>query len=84
MITTMLFFPYATVIPHRHPWSHLFLLGTLLRVLYISLIFWTVCLVLNRPDIFDYVWECREHWWPLLLGLAVSDALHWAMDGFPT
>ncbi len=85
----MFWTPYAYLIPHhRHPLSHLPLLGTALRLVYLfgvpALLGWLLCEVLGA---------CPEVNWAALVstppyellawaagGLALVDALHVALD----
>ena len=65
--------PYAKVVPHRSRLSHLPILGTLIRVSYLGLLSWPAW-----PFI---PWGAVLPWLaPALLGLAVSDAVHWVLD----
>jgi len=70
---------YARLIPrHRHWLSHAPLIGTLGRLMYLSPWMLMPYLVFNFPP---------EWLWPYLgwavLGLSLSDLLHWVMDGRP-
>ena len=74
--------PYAFAITHRHPLSHTPIVGTALRLLYLApgylLLTYIIGFKLLGVD------------WPMvpdlgylgymLLGLTISDALHWARD----
>jgi uncharacterized metal-binding protein len=77
LIWRVLWYPYAKSIPHRHWLSHAPIIGTLLRVMYIALPTWAVLTLLGYPKIWLYLPDC---WLGVLIGLAVSDALHWAAD----
>ena len=75
--------PYVKLIGlvggHRSQWSHLPLLSTAIRLLYVAAPF----LAVGYYHYWDYAaWPWRV--WPLLLGwaigLAVSDTVHWLMD----
>lgn len=69
-------YPYSIAIPHRHWASHLPVISTALRVLYLGLIP-LVFAIMVRPtiDIGDVVWFAL--WFG---GLAVSDLAHWLRD----
>jgi uncharacterized metal-binding protein len=81
--------PYARLIPHRHPISHWPVMGTLIRVLYLYFAGGAVW--------FAAAWVItgRGAWMPLtqwlgninfiwgLLGLAAADTLHFIMDALP-
>jgi uncharacterized metal-binding protein len=77
--------PYALLIPHhRHPLSHLPILGTALRLLYLlaapTLVWLLVSLVLPLPPLArPYIGPLT--WWGVA-GLATVDALHTLMDRF--
>lgn len=62
----------AVAVPHRQWTSHAPVIGTLFRILYL----------LIAPMIVDLrgTVTVALKLWPLWLGLAVSDAAHWAMD----
>jgi uncharacterized metal-binding protein len=64
------FYPYALIIPHRHPLSHWPVIGTLGRLLYVG---WPLLFV-GVP-----AWLC----WPAL-GLGVSDTGHFIADTLST
>lgn len=69
----VLWWPYAKIVPHRSPLSHLPILGTLIRVSYLGLLIWPVW-----PFI---PWAALLPWLaPVLLGLALSDLVHWILD----
>lgn len=78
---------YAEIIPHRHVLSHLPILGTLIRVIYLFAA--VVVRVLLVDLIFDldttqFLFDCilaLNPW--LLLGLCAADSLHFIFDGFP-
>jgi uncharacterized metal-binding protein len=80
-----LWWPYAHLIPyHRHPLSHLPVLGTLLRVLYLALIlagmYWAAGLLVALPPL-SILWAVmspQAGWW--LGGLMAMDALHAFLD----
>ncbi len=81
--------PYARLIPHRHPLSHWPVMGTLGRILYIyfaggALWFAAAWMIRGRG-----VWMPLGDWlesiyfiWGIL-GLGLADALHFLMDALP-
>ncbi len=86
---TLLWWPYARLIPHRHPLSHLPVLGTALRLLYLWGVAGTALALLNGTLGWGGTAEPllrlleAPAFWMWALGLALSDALHWLMDGMP-
>lgn len=73
---------YSRIIPHRHILSHLPILGTAIRRMYIAL--WS-CLIkaiqgmsIALPNGRVLTVEIGS-----FIGLTVSDSLHWIMDGCP-
>jgi uncharacterized metal-binding protein len=70
--------PYARLLPHRHWLSHAPVVSTLLRAAYLAAILWPVLSLLAGSW---WPWATLPGWsgW-VLIGLAVSDALHWAAD----
>lgn len=74
-VFVMLWYPYARLLPHRSPWSHLPIIGTLGRLAYMG-IFAGIALALGWKPTLGY----PEVWVGLLCGLALSDAAHWAFD----
>lgn len=81
--------PYAWLIPHRSPISHWPVLGTLIRLVYILLlgsIFWygASWLVTGAGAFLPSPNSKLIEWlgWALL-GLTLSDALHFLMDVLP-
>lgn len=74
--------PYAALIPHRSPLSHFPILGTVLRLGYLSLVCWLIMWLLHLaapvsiPAITTVPW-----WFPLaFVGLALADLFHWVLD----
>jgi uncharacterized metal-binding protein len=69
--------PYGRMMPHRSHLSHLPLVGTTIRLLYIAilpaLLFWFTDGPFNRPEI--PIWG----WWAFG-GLVLADTLHYLMD----
>ena len=64
---------YAIVIKHRSPWSHFPILGTVVRVAYLSPLWWLLFIKVGLPIPYLAI--------PALIGLAVADLLHWLRDG---
>ncbi len=72
-----LWLPYSRLVRHRSWVSHFPVIGTSIRVAYLGLIAWLILLVLGRP----WPWAQVPAWVPwVLVGLAISDLLHWAAD----
>lgn len=69
--------PYAKLIPHRHWLSHFPVVGTLGRLLYFAPVLWLFWHFGLRGHLPEPVVQMLP--W-LVLGLAVSDALHWLLD----
>lgn len=74
---TLFWRPYSLLMPHRSPLSHMPIVGTAIRLMYLSIIpallFWYssgTWAGLNFPD-----WG----WWAVG-GLALADTLHFLMD----
>lgn len=72
---TLVWYPYALLIPHRNVFSHFPIVGTLGRMLYISLIFSLLRLVTGIPMQF-FSWPIFYVW----IGVALSDWAHYAQD----
>lgn len=70
--------PYSLLIPHRSFWSHFPIIGTAIRLLYITTPTIIFCLwkgyIPNPPQ---YIIEFLIG---IALGLTASDILHWIMD----
>lgn len=67
--------PYAKLFPHRHWLTHFPVVGTLGRLLYLSPAWILMLVLLGLPG--------RHVWWLigwLVVGLMVSDFLHWLLD----
>jgi len=62
-------YPYAKLIPHRSALSHFPVASTFLRVLYLL---WPI-LIINPTLI-------TKNWFIVIIGLTISDILHWIMD----
>lgn len=81
------FMPYAWAFPHRSPISHWPVLGTLGRLAYLVVLLVILQLHLRRLGLeFDALFWTRypRAAFAWAAGLAVSDGLHWVMDGLPT
>jgi len=74
----LVWYPYGRAINHRSWLSHAPIIGTALRLAYMSLIAWLVLMVTQKipagPDLDTtlFIW--------FALGLTVSDVLHWIAD----
>jgi uncharacterized metal-binding protein len=82
----ILWYPYAWVIPHRSKVSHFPILGTLGRVLHLSLWVFAIAALLGQADAL-YAWLQTvplPYWAALAAGLAVADVGHWFADGMPS
>ncbi len=80
--------PYAHFIPrHRHPLSHMPLLGTVLRLVYLSALLGAIYALLDWLFVLPAFSEISSAlislipWW--LAGLVIVDALHAVMDTKP-
>jgi len=74
--------PYSWIIPHRSPLSHMPVLGTAIRLFYLSCV---VYLVLSLVGIaVPTVVPAALPWWLpfVFIGLVLSDTLHWFLDMF--
>ena len=79
-IFTVFWYPYARIFKHRSVWSHLPILGTLIRVLYLFIPLIIASLLFGFwPGLVDRLFM-NPLFWSWCAGLAVSDALHWVMD----
>ena len=81
-------FPYRQILPHRSPFSHWPIIGTIGRLLYISIPYWiglAIAYVLDPPT---FSWLAQAGIWLItlpyfrvaVLGLAGADTLHFFMD----
>lgn len=90
-----LWFPYAYSIPHRSHLSHMPVLGTAIRLLYLWLTITAVIVTFSMPGLFllgnpnlSFVAEWFEFWKMVpgeylilfCVGLVVSDFGHWVAD----
>lgn len=80
---SLIFWPYAVVIPHRHWLSHLPIVGTAGRLAYILFLAWEVALITGQIDWLLWVLSRVTWYWPVLVGLEVVATLHWVADGCP-
>lgn len=70
--------PYSLLIPHRSFWSHFPIVGTVIRLLYITIL--PVAFYIHKGyniTVPGMVWEVALG---IIIGLLTSDILHWAMD----
>lgn len=80
-------YPYALALPHRSPLSHFPIIGTLGRLVYLQLMLFHARIHLRGwlgiefDSLFWMQYPAATMAWAG--GLAVSDALHWVMDGCP-
>lgn len=79
--------PYERLIPHRSPLSHFPVLGTVLRQLYLIVPIWLLFYAVGweSQNLFEnLLWLVVQPWYQwLLLGLMLSDAIHWVQDVRP-
>jgi uncharacterized metal-binding protein len=81
-------FPYRWLIPHRSPLSHWPIIGTLGRLLYLSIPYLTILAITFVINQSAFGWLAFAGLWLLffqyfqiaVLGLASSDLLHFFMD----
>lgn len=86
VIWAALWWPYSQLVKHRSILSHGPIIGTLLRLAYLvgtTLLVWTLLAGLfnwPQPNVHTMIWwiEYPGRW--CVIGLALSDAAHWAMD----
>ena len=74
---------YARGISHRHILSHLPILGTVGRLAYLELWDCGWWLARGQPDPIPVTLAQARLALGVFIGLAVSDTLHWLMDGCP-
>lgn len=75
-VWTIFWWPYAKLVPHRHPISHAPVLGTLIRLGYIAVWMW----LLGRAFSFVLPPLPWHHLWTAALSLALADAAHYFLD----
>ena len=75
--------PYARMIEHRHIWSHLPVLGTVGRIVYVLIVPITILSVNYRW--WEHIDIALLEWVALwaFVGLTIADTTHWVLDGFP-
>lgn len=81
----MIWYPYSRFLPHRSWLSHVPIIGTCLRLAYLGTVatlglfafrVWPSAVVTIPPELASgLTW--------MVLGLLVSDSIHWVMDGCP-
>jgi uncharacterized metal-binding protein len=81
----MLWYPYALITKHRNWISHTPIIGTIGRVVYITLVFIGAATLLAyflNIELFP-VWALLswQQWLIFVSGLALSDLGHWWLDG---
>jgi uncharacterized metal-binding protein len=81
--------PYARLIPHRHPFSHWPVMGTLLRIAYMYVLggilwFGATWVVIGQGSWMPLAaWLQNDHFVWGILGLVAADSLHFLMDVLP-
>lgn len=70
--------PYSKVIKHRSIWSHGPIIGTLGRLLYIL----SLVTIVTRCKIWVWMTTWWEYTLAFIVGLMLSDLIHWIMDGW--
>ncbi len=74
---SLAWFPYSRLIRHRSWISHFPIFSTLIRVGYLAGIAWLILLLFGKP----WPWSEAPAWLPwMVVGLMVSDTLHWTAD----
>jgi len=73
--------PYARALKHRGFWSHCPVVGTIGRLVYCGALISLIWIILGRPEIPPPGMAVQEFLWGAGLGLLVSDAVHFIMDG---
>lgn len=77
----LIWLPYGLAIGHRSWVSHLPLVSTLIRLGYMALIGWLLLAAVRMLGVTMPVMTAPPVWWPwAVIGLAVSDLLHWGTD----
>lgn len=78
MLWAILWKPYALLIPHRSPLSHFPLIGTAIRLAYVTLI---GLLIIAALRITGANLPALPAWWPWsIAGLVLADLLHFILD----
>lgn len=71
-IIKFIWWPYQRIFSHRSPWTHLPIISTIIRVIYLSpFIYLSTMLSGHCPD---------THYIQIILGIMLSDILHAIMD----
>jgi len=78
MVWRLIWFPYSRAFSHRSVWTHTPILGTVLRILYLLLLYLAVAIIF-RIGLPVPTW----HWAFLIIGLMISDTLHYFRDLVP-
>jgi uncharacterized metal-binding protein len=81
-------FPYRMILPHRSPFSHWPVIGTIGRLLYLSIPYWIILGITYFVSPASFNWIMENSIWLVtlpyfrvaVLGLAGSDLLHFFMD----
>jgi len=84
----IIWLPYAIMLPHRSVWSHWPIIGTAVRLAYLSFILIALIFVAGsltgwNPErviftISVFYRYSLTHWF--VLGIVISDTVHWLMD----
>lgn len=83
LLWAVVWWPYSSAIPrHRHWLSHLPAVGTAGRVAYLALLIVILSFMLPSYPLIQTVFYHPLLWFGVL-GLFLSDLLHWLMDGMP-
>lgn len=81
LVWSLIWKPYALVIPHRSPLSHFPILGTVIRLGYLYGLLWLINYGLGVIAPGAHVWPSVPFWWLWsFAGLALVDAIHFLMD----
>jgi len=78
------FLPYAWIFPHRSPLTHLPVLGTIIRLVYLIGPIFIFLFIFANDQLYHLVFHVappNTQWF--LFGLCTSDTLHWINDGMP-
>lgn len=76
------FLPYALWLPHRSFWSHFPIVSTALRLLYLVplMLIFALALYYAGVEIITFLQYNQRTVILFVLGLVLSDTLHWVMD----
>ena len=72
--------PYAVLVPHRNWFSHFPIVGTIFRYAYLKLGIGLLIFVLTKYPVPEICYTIRWYDIAVVLGMAISDILHWIMD----